>query len=161
MQAAFNAYISDATPAGTSRAKIFARFFGIIFVGVAIGPTLSSLLPFNPFRSSITLGVLNLILVLLFLPESLTKEQRTALAASRVSLASEVQKPENQGLIRRIIGYVTGTVRGTFEPMAILLPKKRKSQGQAVSGNDWNLTYLAITLSMYLLTIVSTHDVLR
>ncbi|CEL55849.1 putative membrane protein C14C4,07 OS=Schizosaccharomyces pombe (strain 972 / ATCC 24843) GN=SPAC14C4.07 PE=1 SV=1 [Rhizoctonia solani AG-1 IB] len=153
MQAAFNAYISDATPAGTSRAKIFARFFGIIFVGVAIGPTLSSLLPFNPFRSSITLGVLNLILVLLFLPESLTKEQRTALAASRVSLASEVQKPENQGLIRRIIGYVTGTVRGTFEPMAILLPKKRKSQGQAVSGNDWNLTYLAIALSIYLLTI--------
>ncbi|CAE6434870.1 unnamed protein product [Rhizoctonia solani] len=153
MQAAFNAYISDATPAGTSRAKIFARFFGIIFVGVAIGPTLSSLLPFNPFCSSIALGVLNLILVLLFLPESLTKEQRMALAASRVSLASEVQKPENEGPIRRAIGYVTGTVRGTFEPMAILLPRKRKSRGQAVSGNDSNLTYLAIALSLYLLTI--------
>lgn len=50
-------------------------------------------------------------------------------------------------------GYVTGTIRGTFEPMAILLPKKRKGQGQAVSGYDWNLTYLAISLSLYLLTI--------
>ncbi|KAF8704746.1 MFS general substrate transporter, partial [Rhizoctonia solani] len=153
MQAAFNAYISDATTPGTSRAKIFARFFGIIFVGVAVGPTLSNLLPFDPFRSSITLGVLNLVLVLFFLPESLTKEQRIALAANRASLASEARKPENGGPIRRITGYVTGAVRGTFEPMAILLPRKRKSQGQAVSGNDWNLTYLAISLSLYLLTI--------
>ncbi|QRW18375.1 major facilitator superfamily transporter [Rhizoctonia solani] len=153
MQAAFNAYISDATTPGTSRAKIFARFFGIIFVGVAVGPTLSNLLPFDPFRSSITLGVLNLVLVLFFLPESLTKEQRIALAANRASLASEARKPENGGPIRRITGYVTGAVRGTFEPMAILLPRKRKSQGQAVSGNDWNLTYLAIALSLYLLTI--------
>ncbi|KAF8751936.1 MFS general substrate transporter, partial [Rhizoctonia solani] len=74
-------------------------------------------------------------------------------ACQPASLASEARKPENGGPIRRITGYVTGAVRGTFEPMAILLPRKRKSQGQAVSGNDWNLTYLAISLSLYLLTI--------
>ncbi|CAE6461292.1 unnamed protein product [Rhizoctonia solani] len=153
MQAAFSAYISDATTPGTSRAKIFARFYGIVFVGVAIGPTLGSLLPFNPFHSSIVLGIANLALLLVFLPESLSKEQRMALAANRVSVASEDQKPENQGWAGRVSSYVTGTLRGTFEPMAILLPKKRKSQGQAVSGNDWNLTYLAISLSLYLLTI--------
>ncbi|KAH7341322.1 hypothetical protein B0J17DRAFT_646103 [Rhizoctonia solani] len=153
MQAAFSAYISDATTPGTSRAKIFARFYGIVFVGVAAGPTLSTLLPFNPFHSSIVLGVANLVLLLVCLPESLSKEQRIALAASRISVANEVQKPENQGWVKRISGYVTETLRGTFEPMAILLPKKRKSQGQAVSGNDWNLTYLAISLSLYLLTI--------
>ncbi|KAG8744670.1 hypothetical protein FRC11_013339 [Ceratobasidium sp. 423] len=153
MQAAFNAYISDATAPGSSRAKIFARFFGIVFVGNAAGPTLSSLLPFNPFYSSIVLGASNLVLVLLFLPKSLTQEQRLALAASKVSAPSEDQKPEDEGWMQRMSGYVTGTIRGTFEPMAILLPKKRKGQGQAVSGYDWNLTYLAISLSLYLLTI--------
>ncbi|CAE6411246.1 unnamed protein product [Rhizoctonia solani] len=152
MQVAFNAYISDATPAGSSRAKLFARFFGLVSVGVAAGPTLSSLLPFNPFHSSIVLGASNLMLVLLFLPESLTSEQRIALAASQVSLTQD-QKLENDGWLNKLNGYVTGTLRGAFEPMAILLPKKRTGQGQAVSGYDWNLTYLAISLSFYLLTI--------
>ncbi|KAL5634517.1 hypothetical protein ACGC1H_002536 [Rhizoctonia solani] len=153
MQVAFNAYISDATPAGSSRAKLFARFFGIVSVGVAAGPTLSSLLPFNPFHSSIVLGASNLLLLLLFLPESLTSEQRITLAAGQVSLTGQDRKPENEGWVNRMSGYVTGTLRGTFQPMAILLPKKRTGQGQAVSGYDWNLTYLAISLSLYLLTI--------
>ncbi|KAJ1308003.1 hypothetical protein OPQ81_002076 [Rhizoctonia solani] len=153
MQVAFNAYVSDATPAGSSRAKIFARFFGIVSIGVAIGPTLSSLLPFNPFRSSIVLGASNLALLLLFLPESLTQEQRITLAASQVSATGEDQKPENEGWMQKMSRYVTGTLRVTFEPMTILLPKRRKGQGQAVSGYDWNLTYLAISLSLYLLTI--------
>ncbi|CAE7206819.1 unnamed protein product, partial [Rhizoctonia solani] len=67
--------------------------------------------------------------------------------------SAQNSKPENQGWISRIRGYVTGTLRGTLEPMAILLPKKRTGQGQAVSGYDWNLTYLAAALSLYLLTI--------
>ncbi|KAH7341371.1 hypothetical protein B0J17DRAFT_257826 [Rhizoctonia solani] len=153
MQATFNAYISDATMPGTSRAKIFAHFYGIVLVGVAAGPTLRTLLPFSPFHSSIVLGVANLVLLLLCLPESLSKEQRITLAANRVSAANVDWKPENQGYVKKIIGYVTGTLGGTFEPMAILLPKQWKSQGQAVSGNDWNLTYLAISLSRHLLTI--------
>ncbi|CAE6515654.1 unnamed protein product [Rhizoctonia solani] len=153
LQAGLNAYISDSTHAGTSRAKIFARFFGFLFAGVAAGPTISNLLPLNPFYSSIALGTANLVLVLLLLPESLTQEKRMTLAASRVLVEAEAPRPENQIWVKRMSSYVTGTLRGTFEPMAILLPRKWDSQGEGISGYNWNLTYLAISLSLYLLTI--------
>ncbi|CAE6411238.1 unnamed protein product [Rhizoctonia solani] len=153
LQAALNAYISDTTPAGTSRAKVFARFFGFVFVGAAGGPALGNILPFNPFYSAVALGTANLVLVLLLLPESLTAEQRIALAANRALVASEAQRPENQTWLTRTSGYIIGPLRRAFEPMAILLPRKQESQGEAVAGYNWNLTYLAISLSLYLLTI--------
>lgn len=159
LQAAFNAYISDVTPVGTSRAKIFSRFLGITFVGLAAGPTLGSVLPFNPFWISITIGFSNLLLLLLFLPESLSKEQRDVLAASRA--LTDDQKPvlEGRGPLRSIHGYAVATVRGVLEPMKILLPRKRVGQGQAVAGEDWSLTFLAMSLFLYLLAVVSGHGV--
>ncbi|CAE7098979.1 unnamed protein product [Rhizoctonia solani] len=149
LQVAFNAYISDTTPAGSSRARVFARFYGFMFVGFAVGPTFGSLLPFNPFCWSVALGTASLISVL-FLPESLPKERR-AMAASDALLTDEVSKPENQAWARRMMGYITGALQATFMPMAILLPRKRENQGENVSGSDWNLTHLAITYSLYLL----------
>ncbi|KDN40710.1 hypothetical protein RSAG8_07885, partial [Rhizoctonia solani AG-8 WAC10335] len=137
LQAGLNAYISDSTHAGTSRAKIFARFFGFLFVGAAAGPTISNLLPLNPFYSSIALGTANLVLVLLLLPESLTQEKRMTLAASRVLVEAEAPRPENQIWVKRMSSYVIGTLRGTFEPMAILLPRKWDS--------DHAILYLDIT----------------
>lgn len=158
MQAAFNAYISDATPAGTSRAKIFSRFFGIFFVGVAAGPTLGNILPYDAFRISIALGAINLLLVVLFLPESLSREQRLVLKASRESLVEDGKRQVPAGLFGRVQGYILNTLKGALGPMAILLPRKRTGQGQAVSGKDWSLTFLAISLALYLLTIVSVID---
>jgi hypothetical protein len=155
LQAAYNAYISDATPAGTSRAKIFSRFFGIFFVGVAAGPTLGSIIPIDAFRASAVLGAINLFFVILFLPESLSKEQRLAFRASRISLVDD-GKPESEGgLSDRLRGHAMATLKSTFGPMAILLPRKRTGQGQAVSGKDWGLTFLSMSLGLYLLTIVS------
>ncbi|KAG8686741.1 hypothetical protein FRC09_013944, partial [Ceratobasidium sp. 395] len=101
MQAAINAYLSDATPAGTSRAKIFSRFFGILFAGVAAGPTIGSVLPYDAFWISIVLGAVNLLCVVLFLPESLTREQREAFRASRVSAAQDVKPETERGLLGR------------------------------------------------------------
>lgn len=155
MQAAFNAYISDATPVGTSRAKVFSRFFGIFFVGVAAGPTLGNVLPYDAFWVSITLSAVNLFFVVLFLPESLSKEQRLVLKASRESFVEEGKQEVPAGLFARAKGHVRDTLRGALGPMAILLPRKRTGQGQAVSGKDWSLTFLAISLALYLLTIVS------
>lgn len=155
MQAAFNAYICDATPTGTSRAKIFTRFFGIFFVGVAAGPTLGNVIPIGAFQASMMLGVLNLLFVVMFLPESLTSEQREILSVSRVAAADEGKQVTYTGVFGRIRGYVITTLRETFGPMAILLPRKSTGQGQAVSGKDWGLTFLAMSLALYLLTIVS------
>ncbi|KAG9107233.1 hypothetical protein FRC07_008666 [Ceratobasidium sp. 392] len=153
MQAAINAYISDATPAGTSRAKIFSRFFGILFAGVAAGPTIGSVLPYDAFWISIVLGAVNLLCLVLFLPESLTKEQREAFRASRLAAAQDVKPETARGLVGRVRGYVRSTIKSTLGPMAILRPRKRTGQGQAVSGTDWSLTFLAISLALYLLTI--------
>ncbi|KAG9073728.1 hypothetical protein FS749_014737, partial [Ceratobasidium sp. UAMH 11750] len=154
MQAAINAYVSDATPAGTSRAKLFSRFFGILFLGVAAGPTIGSVLPYDAFWISIVLGIANLLLVLLCLPESLTRAQREAFRASRISLALDDIKPTTgHGLLGRVHGHIRSSIKSTLGPMAILRPRKRTGQGQAVSGEDWSLTYLAISLALYLLTI--------
>ncbi|KAG8687516.1 hypothetical protein FRC08_011923 [Ceratobasidium sp. 394] len=154
MQAAINAYVSDATPAGTSRAKLFSRFLGISFLGVAAGPTIGSVLPYDAFWISIVLGVVNLLLVLLCLPESLTRAQREAFRASRISLALDDIKPSTgHGLLGRVRGHIRSSIKSTLGPMAILRPRKRTGQGQAVSGEDWSLTYLAISLALYLLTI--------
>lgn len=153
MQAAFNAYISDATPVGSSRAKLFSRFSGIFFVGVAAGPTLGNVLPFDAFWASATLGMVNLFLAFLFLPESLSREQRLVLKASRESFVEEAKEEVPAGLYRRVKGHVQDTLRGALGPMSILLPRKRTGQGQAVSGEDWSLTFLAMSLALYLLTI--------
>ncbi|QRV90180.1 major facilitator superfamily transporter [Ceratobasidium sp. AG-Ba] len=153
MQAAINAYISDSTTTGTSRAKVFSRFFGILFVGVAAGPTIGSIVPYDAFWMSIVLGLANLVLILLLLPESLTREQREAFKSRRSSIA-HVDKPQfERGVVGRMRGYVRFTLRKTLGPMAILLPRKRTGQGQAVSGKDWGLTFLSISLALYLLTI--------
>jgi hypothetical protein len=66
LQAAYIAYISDATPAEPLRGKALSRIFGVFFVGVAAGPTLGSILPVDDgtFQLSIALGVINLLFVL-------------------------------------------------------------------------------------------------
>lgn len=93
LQSTTSAYISDCTSPG-SRAQIFSRFTGVFSVGFAAGPAIGGWLisesaVWGPmfgashertvtfvFWTAICSSLVNLFLVLLIFPESLTKEKR-------------------------------------------------------------------------------------
>lgn len=86
--AAFGAYVSDATPGG-SRARIFSILSGAMFLAIAAGPTLGTLVvriggtPLAPFYSSASISFVNILFTLTILPESLSKERRSVSALNR------------------------------------------------------------------------------
>ncbi|CDS00867.1 uncharacterized protein SPSC_03185 [Sporisorium scitamineum] len=74
-------YISDVTPSGT-RAHIFAHFMGIVYAGLAVGPTLGGLIVKHtanllaPFWFALVMHLLYVLGVFFFIPESTSKEFR-------------------------------------------------------------------------------------
>uniref|UniRef100_A0A0W0EXW5 MFS general substrate transporter n=1 Tax=Moniliophthora roreri TaxID=221103 RepID=A0A0W0EXW5_MONRR len=99
LQSACSSYVSDCTSAG-SRANIFSRFMGVLYLGLSIGPSIGGWIIKNGipgidrigtptgqgksvtevFWLAICCSFLNLLLVTFVLPESLSKEQRAAAA---------------------------------------------------------------------------------
>ncbi|CAA7267107.1 unnamed protein product [Cyclocybe aegerita] len=91
LQSATSAYLSDCTSPG-SRAGIFSRFTGVLYLGFAVGPSLGGWLlrqPFTLFGSAsqgtnvtsvfyvaALWSLVNFLLVLLVFPESLSQERR-------------------------------------------------------------------------------------
>lgn len=79
-----NAYIADCTPDGT-RAQIYSRIVGVLMLGLAIGPVLGSFIiartgdVLSVFYFSTVLHSAMFLVVLLFLPESLSKAARSLL----------------------------------------------------------------------------------
>ncbi|KAF9565265.1 MFS general substrate transporter [Agrocybe pediades] len=90
LQSAISAYLSDCTSPG-SRAQIFSRFQGVLYVGFALGPSIGGWLIQHPLNSvssrpgekSVTLvfwvaiicSFVNFLLVLFVFPESLGKKK--------------------------------------------------------------------------------------
>ncbi|CBQ72153.1 conserved hypothetical protein [Sporisorium reilianum SRZ2] len=74
-------YISDVTPSGT-RAHIFAHFMGIVYAGLAVGPTLGGLIVKHtgnllaPFWFALAMHLLYVLGVFFFIPESTSKQFR-------------------------------------------------------------------------------------
>lgn len=79
--AVHQSYISDVTPSGT-RAHIFAHFMGIVYAGLAIGPTLGGLLVkhtdniLTPFWFALAMHLLYVVGIFTFIPESTSKQFR-------------------------------------------------------------------------------------
>jgi len=162
------------------RAKLFSRFLGVGFIGVAIGPSLGTGVlairhttnTIEVFYVSVALSLINILLVCLVLPESLTASKRAELKARAESLQEAVRiKGIERERIRALaeeLGdgsgkYMFGgggplrslkrTAKSLLGPLALFLPYKKSSGGKA-PRRDWNLTILAISLSLYLLTMV-------
>ncbi|GAC92659.1 hypothetical protein PHSY_000213 [Pseudozyma hubeiensis SY62] len=79
--AVHQSYISDVTPSGT-RAHIFAHYMGIVYAGLALGPTLGGLLVKHtgnllaPFWFALGMHLLYILGVFTFIPESTSKDFR-------------------------------------------------------------------------------------
>lgn len=170
LTSAQSAYITDCTSSG-SRATIFARFSGVLFVGLALGPILGAWLIKNPinflrvgtsdhplqsvnsvFWVSITCSFINFLLVSLAIPESLSASRR---AANRKGKNRAVETSENDNG-----SDGEGNVAaGILSPLAVFLPTAMpvaarvtgEGQVRIRRRKDWGLTLLAISLTLHML----------
>ncbi|KDQ06772.1 hypothetical protein BOTBODRAFT_235914 [Botryobasidium botryosum FD-172 SS1] len=172
LQAALMAHISDTTPEG-SRAKIFSLFTGIVCAGIALGPSLSSIilrgLPFVSgditviFYISITCALINLFYVRVILPESHSVEARNAIAAlhreekarrreERRERDSHARVAKNSRVARMVRRAQEKVVR-FLAPVTVFMPRTRKRPGRLRPQKDWNLTFLAMAYLCYQLAL--------
>ncbi|KAH7106522.1 MFS general substrate transporter [Auriculariales sp. MPI-PUGE-AT-0066] len=147
--AATNAYISDCTDHG-SRAKIFSRISGITYVGFALGPIMGNAwIALHPakttdsaFQLAVMLGVLNLILLVTLIPESVTQETRQTNKAAR-------ETEQSVGPVKTF----QRSIGSFFAPLELFMPKTRGGEVSWSDYKDWNMTCLAIAMFCYLLTV--------
>lgn len=173
MTSAQSAYITDCTSSG-SRATIFARFSGVLFVGLALGPILGAWLIRHPvyflrvgtsdhplqsvnsvFWVSITCSFVNFLLVSFVIPESLSASRRASnrKGKSRAVETSEANTNDGEGNI------ATGILKNLLSPLAVFLPSdipvavRVAGEGQVRirRRKDWSLTLLAIALALNML----------
>ncbi|KAI5998873.1 major facilitator superfamily domain-containing protein [Pisolithus albus] len=173
LTSAQSAYITDCTSSG-SRATIFARFSGVLFIGLALGPILGAWLIRNPiyflrvgtsdhplqsvnsvFWVSITCSFVNFLLVSFVIPESLSASRRAAnrKGKSRAVETSEDNSNYGEGNV------VAGIFKNLFSPLALFFPSDipvvvrvaGEAQVRIRRRKDWGLTLLAIALALHML----------
>ncbi|KAI6125072.1 major facilitator superfamily domain-containing protein [Pisolithus croceorrhizus] len=173
LTSAQSAYITDCTSSG-SRATIFARFSGVLFIGLALGPILGAWLIRNPiyflrvgtsdhplqsvnsvFWVSITCSLVTFLLVSFVVPESLPASRRAAnrKGKSRAVETSEDDSNDGEGNV------ASGILKSLFSPLSVFLPSdvpvavRVAGEGQARvrRRKDWSLTLVAIAVALHML----------
>nr|GAT60723.1 predicted protein [Mycena chlorophos] len=164
LQSAISAYLSDCTSSG-SRALVFSRFTGVLFVGLGIGPTLGASLirhpipflnspphPGQPNAATVTsvfwvavgLQALNLLMILFVVPESTNKNNGKGKARDTSQAGpstTEDAAPASKGFFSDF-----------FSPLAIFLPVPMLVDGTVRKRKDWSLTLLASAMFAYMLS---------
>ncbi|KAF8839621.1 hypothetical protein BDN67DRAFT_969725 [Paxillus ammoniavirescens] len=175
LSGANTAYLADCTSPG-SRSTIFARFSGVLFVGLALGPIIGAWLIKHPlsflnvgqiehplqsvnsvFLVAITCSFLNLLLVLFAFPESLPPARR---AANRKGKNRAVEGHEFVSSGKNEANWVvTRVLRGFLSPLGVFLPSDvpiARAAGGEMPGHsrtrkDWSLTFLALSTFFHML----------
>ncbi|KAF9003998.1 hypothetical protein BDQ17DRAFT_1424961 [Cyathus striatus] len=155
LYSAVSAYVSDCTSSG-SRAHIFSRFAGLIYLGASLGPAVSGYLIQHPiafpgvdealrnghrsvtsvFWIAIGVSFVNFFLVLFVFPESLNKERR----AVAMTEHTRSKAPPTPGEVRER----KGIVQAFLSPLAVFLPVKVLDPIAGRKKRDWSLTFLRV-----------------
>ncbi|WFD42842.1 hypothetical protein MPSI1_001492 [Malassezia psittaci] len=114
-------YISDVTPSGT-RARLFAMMTGVLFAGVAIGPTLGGYLTVMTGDVVVTLWTAaimhaGIILSLLLVPESLLPSRRAKAEAAR-------KESQRKNLDLTFTQRLQKAALTPFRTLSILMPQR-------------------------------------
>ncbi|KAG8961806.1 hypothetical protein FRC05_005788 [Tulasnella sp. 425] len=155
--AAAHAYLSDCTEPH-ARARTFSLYTGTLFSGMALGPTLGSLLVratgdlLAPFYIALVGHTLAVLYMWLVIPESLSEEDMARNREKR-----EIVFQEQADALRQSQGSVGWKARlmpfrfilTPFEPILLFWPRKREV-GQRGQRRDWNLTLVAIAYGILL-----------
>lgn len=134
---------------------------GLLFVGIAVGPTIGGLLIsktgdlLSVFYLAASIHFLYLVSMLFIVPESLSKEE---MANNREAYAEKIKR-ELEKERRRGSGlwysWWAATRRAFFflKPLTVFLPKERAGRQK---GKNWNLTILMISYGFVAMIVVST-----
>ncbi|EJD42203.1 MFS general substrate transporter [Auricularia subglabra TFB-10046 SS5] len=149
-----HAYVSDCTEP-MHRAKIFSFSAGLLFSGLAIGPTLGvriihhtgDLLSVFYFAAAVHL--LTATIWSFFVPESLPDDVR----ALNIANHEERQRREAEDLHCRR-RFTWRAMFGFLAPLAVILPRWRDPLRRE-KGKDWNLTFLALAHGCALMLMAS------
>ena len=136
---------------------------GLLFTGVAIGPTLGSLLirstgqTLSVFYATTMCHVLYSCLVLFILPESISKQQmdraRSKYDAELLIRDVEGERDSLSVLFKR---FIIKWFSAFLSPLSIFVPSPQKIDGRASNGRrrDWNMTLLAVAYGFMLTVMV-------
>ncbi|KDQ61041.1 hypothetical protein JAAARDRAFT_32037 [Jaapia argillacea MUCL 33604] len=151
--AAVHAYMADCCEPGT-RSRVFSLQLGLLFLGMALGPTLASLLIkytqnlLSIFYLTLVIDVCYVIFIWGVVPESLT---RGRMEGSRQKYDDLVKGGSNRegedgqvvSVWERVVGR--GKSLRVFSPLSILVPPKMEGKGRK---RDWNLTLAVASLGL-------------
>ncbi|KAG6908765.1 hypothetical protein DXG01_003377 [Tephrocybe rancida] len=145
--AAMHAYVADTTTE-SARSRTLSLCLGLLFAGMAIGPTLGGLLvrfsgsPLSVFYAALGVHVVYALMVYLVLPESLLKSQ---MEKSREKYAAELRETSQSsaagvlGQVKRLFAFLS--------PLSVFLPElKEQVPGENPlkrRKRDWTLTLVA------------------
>lgn len=149
--AAMHAYLADVSEPAI-RSRVFSEFMGLLFIGMAVGPTLGALIsrysaPIYAFYFSAGLHVFYVLMVWLVIPESLTPTQMRVFA--RRHAADTVAAKQRKGFVARL-----GRVFGFLTPLAVFLPGENdrtmvRTKSKAKGGRtDYSLTIVAAAFAL-------------
>ncbi|KDQ17926.1 hypothetical protein BOTBODRAFT_29237 [Botryobasidium botryosum FD-172 SS1] len=162
--AASHAYISDCSDEIT-RSGWFSMYYGLLFAGVAFGPTLGAVLiettgTILPVFYLVAAGyVAYIAFFALVVPESLSVEARRDIADKRraVAAAREEERRAATTPAETQAGGDSKFLRLAsqslifLEPLAIFLPRQKAAMENGRKQKDWNLTIVAIAFGIFTL----------
>ena len=162
--AAIHSYMADTTSEGR-RAQMFSTSLGLMFTGMALGPTLGSLLihftgkTISVFYLATTIHLIFTFFVWTALPESLSEKRRRESKAKYVAeiadMAAEREQNPAIGLLvksRRLFAFLS--------PLTIFMPVVEKTPGTnplKAQKKDWNLTIIALGYASTITLMVSFY----
>ncbi|KAI0362392.1 MFS general substrate transporter [Trametes cingulata] len=142
MSANVHAYMSDCT-SPASRSKIFSRHLGLLFTGMAIGPTLGGLVIrftnqfISVFYIAAALHLVYALLIWFVIPESLHPSERQAARVRQRVEEEQYRAAHAHGgllvLLKRMFAFLT--------PLMLFLPIEMNEGGTPSKGKrrDWSL----------------------
>jgi MFS family permease len=145
-----SSYWHSVTYQHISRSRILSLNIGLLFIGMAVGPTLGSFLiratgqALSVFYGAVICTLLYSVLIWFILPESVTEQQMTRARAKYnddLRKAAERQRASAAAFLPKI-RWATSFL----SPLTIFLPVSYKSPNNVANpgGRDWSLTLLAL-----------------
>lgn len=145
-----------------SRSRILSLNVGLLFIGVAVGPTLGSFLIratgqlLSVFWAAVIFTLFYSFFLWFILPESITQRQMTRARANYnddlLRGASETEQSSVAALLHKIRRMVT-----FLSPLTIFLPSSLKGPNNVPDKHtrDWSLTLLALAYGCTISTMVA------
>ncbi|TFK72774.1 MFS general substrate transporter [Pluteus cervinus] len=158
--AAIHAYMSDTTHE-SERSRTLSLALGLLFTGIAIGPTFGAILiratgeTISIFYVTLILHFIYAMLVWFVIPESLSK---SSMKQSRIKYRQEIADLARERQVNPAVGWLIKLKRifAFLTPLTVFMPVSKTSANPLKRPRrDWTLTLLAIAYGISMTTLGS------